>query len=364
MTTAMIERIEDNDFRHIHEIIVNSLPVGFSRVDQNGTIREFNPAAEKITGYRKEEVLRTSHLNIIHGSSDPEACPLFTHAFKERTYSVATETEIVRKTGETINLAVTTAPLFDAAGDFIGGVELFRDITELKRVERERKNFLAMIAHDMKNPVIVAGGFLNRLAAGKVGPITEKQEEYFKLILEEIKKVKSLLSDLLEFSKLERDQYTPDSVPYDIEKALRKQVEHFKVQAENKNIAVQIELPKKGLSVIKADPSMVDRVVTNLLNNAVKYTDSGGSVNLRAFAREEDLLIEISDTGSGIAAEDLPFIFDAFYKARRGPKGKRAKGTGLGLHICKKMVEAHGGNIAVESTRGEGTTFRFTLPKN
>jgi len=356
--------MESSDFRRIHEIVIDSLPVGYSRVDKNGIVREFNPAAERITGYRKKEVLGTSHLSIIHGSSDPQACPLFTHAFKERTHSVASETEIVRKTGEPINLAVTTAPLFDATGNFIGGVELFRDITELKRVEGERKNFLAMIAHDMKNPVIVAGGFLNRLAAGKVGPTTEKQKEYLALIGEEIHKVKNLLSDLLDFSKLERDKYRPDSAPYDIEKALRKLIEHFKAQGENKNITVQLQLPKKGLPVIKADSSMVDRIVTNLLHNAIKYTSPGGTVILRAFAREDDLLLEVSDTGSGIAAGDLPFIFDAFYKVRQGPKEKRSKGTGLGLHICKKMVEAHGGNITADSTYGEGTTFRFTLPKN
>jgi PAS domain S-box-containing protein len=364
MSAAMIEDIRDTEFRQVHEIIVTSLPVGFSRVDQNGIVREFNPAAEKITGYQKQEVMGTSHLSIIHGSSDPEACPLFTHAFKERTPSIATETEIRRKNGEPITLAVTTAPLFDAEGNFIGGVELFRDITELKRLERERKNFLAMIAHDMKNPVIVAGGFLRRMAAGKVGPATEKQKPYIKIILEEIKKLKSLLSDLSEFSRLEREKYTPDKIPYNIEKTLRSQIESFNVQAENQNIAVHLEMPEKGLPVINADPAMVDRIVTNLLNNAIKYTNPGGSVTLRAFVREDDLLIEVSDTGIGIAADDLPFIFDAFYKVRRGPKEKRATGTGLGLHICKKIVEAHGGVIAVESTYGKGTVFRFTLPKN
>ena len=127
---------------------------------------------------------------------------------------------------------------------------------------------------------------------------------------------------------------------------------------------MQLQLPKKGLPVIKADSSMVDRIVTNLLHNAIKYTSPGGTVILRAFAREDDLLLEVSDTGSGIAAGDLPFIFDAFYKVRQGPKEKRSKGTGLGLHISKKMVEAHGGNITADSTYGEGTTFRFTLPKN
>jgi PAS domain S-box-containing protein len=146
-------------------VIVNNLPIGFSLVDRDGIILEFNPAAERLTDYSKEEVIGKSHFEIIHGSKDPNSCPLFTHVFEEHTPSIAVETVLKKKDGEAITLLVVAFPLFDTSGDFIGGAELFRDISELKRLEREHKNLLSMFAHDMKNPVVAAGGFLTRLLA-------------------------------------------------------------------------------------------------------------------------------------------------------------------------------------------------------
>ncbi len=132
---------------------------------------DFNPAAEKITGFLKKDILGKPHLEIIHGSSDAKSCPLFTHAFEQRTASIATESVLTRKDGELITLSFTIFPLFDDSGNFIGGVELFRDITEIKRSERERKNFLSMFAHDMKNPIVIGEGYLLRIAFRKSGAL-------------------------------------------------------------------------------------------------------------------------------------------------------------------------------------------------
>jgi two-component system phosphate regulon sensor histidine kinase PhoR len=220
-----------------------------------------------------------------------------------------------------------------------------------------------MIAHDMKNPLVVAGGFLKRLAAEKAGPTTEKQNSYIELILGEITKVQNLISALSEFSRHETGAYTPDRVSYDLEKALHQWIELAQTEAENQNIQVHLVFPEKGLPVVNADPSIIERVVANLLNNAIKYTPPGGTVTVTAFEREDDLLVEVSDTGIGIPAEDLPYIFDAFHRVRQGPERKRTEGTGLGLYICKKIVQAHGGSITAESSPGRGASFRFSLPK-
>ncbi len=343
----------------LYEAILRNLPVGFSLVDQDGIILEFNPAAEQLTGYSRDEILGKSHLQILHGSSDPHSCPLFSQAFERHTSSIATEGILKKKSGEAITLSMTIFPLFDDAGNFLGGVELFRDITEIKQKERERKNFLSMLVHDMKNPIVTGEGFLNRLLAEKAGPLTEKQKDYLSIIRDETAKLQRIVADFLDFSRFERNQYQPAPAPYNLEEALNHRLEAMRVEAEKKNLTLSFEYDQESLPVILADAAMIDRVISNLLDNAVKYTEPGGTVTIRLANRTEDVLVEVSDTGMGIRPEDLPCVFDAFCRI-----DKKGEGSGLGLSIAKAIVTAHGGTLSVESTFGKGSIFRFTLPKN
>lgn len=343
----------------LYQAIVKQLPVGFSLVDQEACILEFNPAAELLTGYTREELLGQSHLQILHGSSDPYSCPLISQAFKKRTYSIATEEAFTKKNGEVITLSLTIFPLFDETGTFIGGVELFRDITDIKRQERERKNFLSMLVHDMKNPIVIGEGFLNRLLAEKAGPLTEKQRNYLTVIKEEAAKLQRIVADFLDFSRFERNEYQPVRALYNLEEALSRRIEAMRVVAEKKDLRLFFEYGQESLPVIDADAAMIDRVISNLLDNAVKYTAPGGSVTVRLENRARDVLVEVADTGIGIQPEDLPCVFDAFCRI-----DKKTEGSGLGLAVAKAVVNAHGGAIAVESTYGKGSVFRFTLPKS
>lgn len=345
--------------RHrLYDIIKESIPVGFSIVDKDGIIIDFNAAAEIMTGYSRQEVIGKSHLQILHGAGDREACPLFAHVLSRREQTVATETVVEKKGGDRITLSVTASPFFDGDGSFIGGIELFRDITELKRLERERKNLLSMFAHDMKNPVIAASGFVQRLLNGKAGPLTDKQREHCLLVMEELNELQELIADFLEFSRFEAIAYTPVLSPYDMEAALRKHIELAEVEADRKNIGIVLATSETGEPSIRADAMLIGRVITNLLDNAVKYTEPGGTVTVRLFDEGHRVLIEVEDTGVGIPQEQLPFIFDAFYRG-----GRDSKGSGLGLSIAKTIVEAHGGRIWVESTPGKGSAFRFALPR-
>jgi PAS domain S-box-containing protein len=342
----------------LYQAILTNLPVGFSLVDQEGIILEFNPAAEQLTGYSRDEILGKSHLQIFHGSSDPHSCPLFSQAFERHTSSIATEGILKKKSGEVITLSLTIFPLFDDAGNFLGGVELFRDITEIKQKERERKNFLSMLVHDMKNPIVTGEGFLNRLLAEKAGPLTEKQKDYLSIIRDETAKLQRIVADFLDFSKFERNEYQPAPAPYNLEEALDHRIEAMRVMAEKKNLHLFFEYGQESLPIIYADAAMIDRAISNLLDNAIKFTEPGGAVTVRLVNRSEDVLVEFSDTGIGIQPEDLPCVFDAFCRI-----DKKVEGSGLGLSIAKAIVNAHGGTISVESQPGKGSTFRFTLPK-
>ncbi|MFZ5997003.1 MAG: PAS domain-containing sensor histidine kinase [Nitrospirota bacterium] len=344
--------------QQIYDVIIATLPVGFSMVDKKGIIVDFNPAAEKITGYLKKEVIGRSHLDLLHGTADKDACPLFKYALQTGRQAVGAEATIKRKSGEPVSIYVTTSPLFDDKGALSGGIELFRDVTEMKRLERERKNILAMFAHDMKNPVTISEGFLSRLLSGKAGPLTEQQQNYLETMRDELDRLLDLITNFLEFSRFETKEYKPVPGPFNIETELHKNIEAVKIEAETKGITLFFEFPEKMIPVITADTVMINRVIRNLLGNALKYTPPGGTVTIRLSERKHDILVQVVDTGVGIAAEHLPYIFDVFYRVDRDEKG-----SGLGLAIAKSIIEAHGGRIWVESTPGKGSTFSFTLPK-
>lgn len=232
------------------------------------------------------------------------------------------------------------------------------DITKFTQLQRERKNILSMFAHDMKNPVLAAEGFLSRIISGKAGALTEQQQNYLEIMRVELSKVSQLLFDFLDFSKFEARDYRPRRAPFNVEAAIRKNIETEEVEAEKKRIALLFEPPEAGIPLVHADAAMINRVIRNLLDNAIKYTDAGGTVTIGLSDRGDAVLVSVRDTGVGIPENHLPYIFDAFYRVRR-----EVHGSGLGLSIAKTIIEAHGGRIWVESAVAKGSVFRFTLPK-
>jgi PAS domain S-box-containing protein len=345
--------------QRIYDIVIQNLPVGFSVVDKEGVIVDFNPAAEEITGYSRDEILGKPHFEVLHGIPEKDACPLLKHSLSLQEQAIAVAATIKKKTGELADISVTTAPLIDVNGELAGAVELFRDISETKRRERERKNILSMFAHDMKNPVVTAGGYLSRLLSGKAGELTAKQKSYLETVRDELYRVSDLLADFLEFSRIEAKALTPFLRPCDIHRNINSAVEAARMAGEKKGVTVTVEITEKKLPTILADPAMMDRVVANLLDNAIKYTGSGGTITIGVSEADNDILISVTDTGRGIPKEQLPYIFDAFYRISQD-----AKGFGLGLFIVKSIVEAHGGRIWAESTFGKGSAFHILLPKN
>lgn len=342
----------------IYETIINNLPHGFSLVDKDGMIMEFNRSAEQITGYMRSEITGKSHLEIFHGSSDKSRCPLMQYAFQKKKNADFIESTLTKRNGETAYLSVTIFPIYDDEGSFLGGVELFRDVTSQKKREREHKNILSMFAHDMKNPVVIARGFLARLLSHKTGTMNNTQLEYCETIDGELKRLHELISDFLQFSRFETKEYVPAFSPFNLGKALTEHVESLGVEAEKKNILLTLEIPNDAATETLADGSMICRVIYNLLDNAIKYTHPAGNITIALGDKNDQLIVSIKDTGVGIASEHLPFIFDAFYRV-----GGDGRGSGLGLFIAKTIVEAHGGSIWIENTSSDGSIFSFSLPK-
>jgi PAS domain S-box-containing protein len=332
---------ELNYLKAFRENIIESAPIGIATVSAGYTVEYWNREMELITGIGRSEA-RGTPINVVLPWVSREN--LTEDNQKERTF----------QTGDFRTIKVVISPFKDPSG---GLVIILEDITETKRLERERKNILSMFAHDMKNPVVVSGGFLARLLSGKAGLLSDKQKSYLELVKDELSRLQELIADFLEFSRFEAKECRPLRSPCSLAAALRRHIAAARVEAEKKDILLNLEMGSVPPE-IGADPAMIDRVIVNLLDNAIKYTGQGGSVTLRLVNREKDIMVQVADTGPGIGEEHLPYLFDAFYRVSRDTKG-----SGLGLSIAKTIIDAHGGRIWVESTPGTGSVFTFVLPK-
>ena len=232
--------------------------------------------------------------------------------------------------------------------------ELERRLKEIAKLERERNHLLSMLAHDMKNSIVPSIQLLSDIASGE----TEDMQSNLSLVLDELHNVNYLATNFLDFARVDLKKYSPVPCRFAISPIIKKQIEISKVKANNKRLSISVEFLAEDLPMITADKDMINRVITNLLDNAIKYTEPDGKVTVRLTDRDRDILFQIEDTGPGIPDEYIPFLFDAFYRA----SGEQ-RGAGLGLAIAKTIVEAHGGNIWVDSALGKGSTFSFTLPK-
>ena len=230
-------------------------------------------------------------------------------------------------------------------------------LMKLAELEDQRKNMIAMLAHDMKNPALVAKGFSQRLLEGKTGQLTERQGNYVRLINNEIGRLEQLIFDFLEMSRLESNKLKLHCQPLDILENLNRHVETISGEADKKNIRIEMDLPADGVPQVYADPDQIDRIIRNLLANAINYTGAKGSITVKISEINKYILVQVKDTGRGIPKEHIKHIFTPFHRIRNDPGG-----TGLGLPIVQLLIQAHGGRIWVESVPGQGSTFSFTLP--
>jgi signal transduction histidine kinase len=232
------------------------------------------------------------------------------------------------------------------------------DITRFKELERERENLLSMFAHDMKNAVITSQGFLSRLISGKAGPLAKKQQDYSEIIRDELERLSQFISDFLEFARLEAKAYKPILAPCDMQAEIRKSVEAVTLEAQKKRITLSVDLQENMILMIRADAAKISRVLRNLLDNAIKYSDEGGAITVKLADRGNEMLVSFEDTGMGIPEDQMPYIFDAFFRVSRD-----SRSSGLGLAIAKTIIEGHGGRIWAENVSPKGSVFSFTLPK-
>ncbi|MBI3186191.1 MAG: PAS domain-containing protein [Myxococcales bacterium] len=252
-------------------------------------------------------------------------------------------------------LAVRVAPLGRELG---GSSAVFHDITELRRLEAVRKDFVANVSHELRTPITAIRGYAETLKGGALHD-EENAGRMVEIIHRQSERLSNLVEDLLELSRLESRELKLESEPVSLALAVGRAAEAIRPRANSKGIALELAVPE-GLWAC-GDERGVEQVLQNLLDNAVKYTGQGGRVEVTGVKQEGRCAVAVRDTGIGVEARHLPRLFERFYRVDRG-RSRELGGTGLGLSIVKHLVTAMGGDVRVESRPGEGSEFTVLLP--
>lgn len=239
-----------------------------------------------------------------------------------------------------------------------GALLVLHDITRQRRLEQVRRDFVANVGHELRTPLASIKGFAETLREGAVDDM-EHRLEFLRIIEEQADRLTKMVDDLLDLSAIESGHRPARLEPTDIETILAGSVRSFAPLAAERGLALEV-VPVPDLPKVMADGDQLRQVLANLLDNAVKYTERGGRVDVRAEAWEGGVRVTVRDTGMGIPAADLPRVFERFYRVDKA-RSREIGGTGLGLAIVKHLVEAHGGEVCVESRQPGGSVFRFTL---
>jgi K+-sensing histidine kinase KdpD len=240
-------------------------------------------------------------------------------------------------------------------------IENARTYHALEIADRAKSDFVQMVTHELRSPLSAVQSMLRILEQGYVGSITSKQQDLIQRSQRRISFLLALVKDLLELAAGKMEQLRGEKKEVVLNETITKVTELMQTSAEEKGLEFKVEIAQEPLVLFGIEDGL-ERVFMNLVSNAVKYTPAGGSVAVRAWSENDQIKIEVSDTGIGIPEEALPRIFNEFYRAKNA-KAMEMEGTGLGLAIAKEVIEQHGGRISVESAEAKGSTFYVTLPK-
>ncbi len=257
------------------------------------------------------------------------------------------------------DLRVFRAAVTDAASHILGRLYAFRDVTREAEVDRMKSEFIATVSHELRTPMTSVKGALGPLLGGAMGPVADAQKELLTIALNNADRLIRLINDILDLSRIEAGHLELRRDNIDIAAAIHDGLRELEGFRSQRQIRLDVELAP-DLPPVMADPDRIGQVLVNLIGNALKFTEPGGQVTVRASRQGGELRVDLADTGPGIPAEHLQSIFERFNRAGGSTAGKG--GTGLGLAICRAIVREHGGSIWAESAPGQGSVFTFTLP--
>jgi len=378
-TRTKVKSLNGGRYRLLLDLI-DRIPDVIYFKDRQGRFVMVNKAHAKGLGLKPQQVV---------GKTDFDIFP------KERAQAMAKDDEYVMKTGKSIidkieratrpdgvdnYVSTTKMPRYDSKGKIIGLMGITRDITrrmQLERLEKEKINiekkieslqeisnvksdFVSIVSHELRTPLAIIKEAVMLILDKIAGPVTDKQRELLSKTEENIERLKKIIDDLLDISRLEGKRLVLHYSLVNINDLLKDTSEFFTKLAAQKGIKLEYKLPEKEVNIF-IDSERIRQIAANLINNAIKFTEEGGKISVEVDILETMARVKVSDTGVGIPYSDMPKLFNKFVQVSKDASAKK-KGVGLGLAISKELVELHGGRMWVKSQPGVGSQFCFTLP--
>ncbi|MBU1031690.1 PAS domain S-box protein [Patescibacteria group bacterium] len=335
--------------------ILTTLIDGIIAVDFNKNILLFNKSAQELTGFSETEVLGKPIDQVIHFFADQDEILSKTYC-KENFNQTA---KLIGKSGKQTRINLMSTQVDDQTQSHLSSVLMLHDLSREEELEQMKLDFVSMASHELKTPLTSIVGYLSVALNENKDKIPAESLQLLQKAFTSAQQLQTLIQNLLNVNKIERDKFTVSNESVDYLPILSKVVEDLRNQANQKNIV--LTLKADNLQKVFADPIRIAEVLTNLVANAINYTNPGGKVEITTSVSPTELITTISDTGAGIPKEAISHLFTKFFRVSNLEQ-KGNKGTGLGLYISKSIVEKLRGKIWAESEEGHGSKFSFTLP--
>ncbi len=336
--------------------IINSITDGVLVVNKEGLAVLFNPAVHRF--------LELSEINVEEYILDklrPEILELInkfllSDSKEKRSYTIQLELKPNRE----FFIEATASPVFHPGDNLAGVVIVFKDITELKKIELIKSQFVSMVSHELKAPIAAVYGFLKLMSDENIKLTDEQKKEYIIRSMIRLDGLLKMVNDLLDISRMELKTVRREIRKICLTEIIKNILELFQIEIQKSNLSVDFNYEQNGFC-IDADADEISRLFTNIISNAIKYNRPGGSITIKISHLGNFILAEIKDTGIGMKEDEKKKLFSEFFRAKN-EFTKNVSGTGLGLTIVKRIVDSYSGKIEVESEFGVGTAFRIYLP--
>jgi len=366
-----------------NSIILNSIEDGVVLIDDQGIIQLFNPGAAAITGWKRDDAEGLDQKSVFtfvdsKGQPVPEESSPFQRALKGGQNMRDNNANILTKSNTPIATSFSVSPILDNSKQVTGLVGVFRDVSEERKEENQRAEFISTASHEMRTPVAAIEGYLSLALNDRVSTIDSRARDYLEKAHASTKHLGELFQDLLTSAKAEDGRLTNHPEVVEVGALMQQLTSDLHFQAQKKNLALEFIIGNSNvidatttanandkvvrpLYYVLADPDRLREVITDLFDNACKYTDAG-KITLGLTGNDTVTQLYVRDTGHGIPQEDIGHLFQKFYRVDNSAT-RTIGGTGLGLFICRKIVELYHGRIWVESVLDKGSTFYINLPR-
>lgn len=371
------------DTRLRFELIINTIEDGVILIDEQQTIQLINPGAAAITGWKADEATNINVQQVMH-LVDDKGQPIndndnpLIQIFRTNQTLRSNKAILANREGKQVPISMSLTPLMDDQQRVTAAVAVFRNVSEERAEERQRADFISTASHEMRTPVAAIEGYLALALNDKVSTIDNRARNYLEKAHSSTQHLGQLFQDLLTSAKAEDGRLTSHPAVFEFGSFLEQLTSDLRFVAEKKGLSVDFisgsnntinasRVTEGGERVIRplfyvyADQDRMREVITNLFDNAVKYTPEG-KITISLTGNDQVVQCSVRDTGPGIPAEDLPHLFQKFYRVDNSAT-RTIGGTGLGLFICRKIVELYSGRIWVESELGKGSSFYINLPR-